>query len=166
MQRIEELFKQKHHFIAKEFMGKINKKGTYTSVLDRFQNNEGFRAMLLRNNWNDTPRCIVFGKWIVVQTITTLREPFFAWARSRSKSTDYTKTKQLSRLILEKLEWQIFILHNWRGSTQRHHQTSAEKHASGNREPSLMMIHRKPTGGTSISGNDQDGHGMMKSDTF
>ena len=28
------------------------------------------------------------------------------------------------------------------------------------------MIQRKPTGGTSISGNDQDGHGMMKSDTF
>ena len=39
MQRIEELFQQKHESIAKEFMSKINKKEIYTSTLDRFENN-------------------------------------------------------------------------------------------------------------------------------
>ena len=48
MQRIKEFkydaqLEQKHHFIAKEFMRKINKK-------DRFQSNQVFRAMPLRNN--------------------------------------------------------------------------------------------------------------------
>ena len=33
---------QKHHFLAKEFMRKIGKKGIYSSILDRFQNDEVF----------------------------------------------------------------------------------------------------------------------------
>ena len=37
-------------------------------------------------------------------------------------------------MILEKLEWLILILHNWKGSTQSRHRNSEEKHASGNRE--------------------------------
>ena len=44
MQRIEEFkydaqLEQKHHFIAKEFLSKINEKEIFTSILDRFQNN-------------------------------------------------------------------------------------------------------------------------------
>ena len=62
MQRIEELFQQKHHFSAKEFMRKINKE-MHTSILDRFQNNQVLRAMPLRNNLKDTLRCIIFGIW-------------------------------------------------------------------------------------------------------
>ena len=42
---------QKHHFLAKEFMRKINKKGTYSSILDRFQNDEVFHASQLQHNW-------------------------------------------------------------------------------------------------------------------
>ena len=42
---------QKHHFLAKEFMRKINKKWTYSSILDRFQNDEVFHASQLQHNW-------------------------------------------------------------------------------------------------------------------
>ena len=42
---------RKHHFLAKEFMRKINKKGIYTSILDRFQNDEVFHASQLQDNW-------------------------------------------------------------------------------------------------------------------
>ena len=78
---------QKHHFFAKKFMRKIHKKGIYTSILDRFQNDEVlhasqlqhnwskewceniwmtseqsiFRTKPLQNKWNDTQRCIIFG---------------------------------------------------------------------------------------------------------
>ena len=41
----------KHHYIAKEIMRKIHKKGIYTSVLDRFQNDEVFHASQLQHNW-------------------------------------------------------------------------------------------------------------------
>ena len=51
---------QNHHFLAKEFMIKINKKGIYTSILDRFQNNEIFHASQLQNSW--TKRMVrIFG---------------------------------------------------------------------------------------------------------
>ena len=42
---------QKHHFFAKEFMRKIHKRGLYTSILDRFQNDEVFHASQLPHNW-------------------------------------------------------------------------------------------------------------------
>ena len=42
---------QKHHFLAKEFMRKINRKGIYTSIPDRFQNDEVFHASQLQHNW-------------------------------------------------------------------------------------------------------------------
>ena len=42
---------QKHHYVAKEFMKKIHKKGMYTSILDRFQNDEVFHAIQLQHNW-------------------------------------------------------------------------------------------------------------------
>ena len=42
---------QKHHFLAKEFMRKIGKKGIYSSILDRFQNDEVFHACQLQHNW-------------------------------------------------------------------------------------------------------------------
>ena len=41
---------QKHHFLAKAFMRKINKKEMYTSILDRFQNDEVFHASQLQHN--------------------------------------------------------------------------------------------------------------------
>ena len=73
-------------------MRKIGNKGIYSSILDRFQNDEVFhashlqhnwtknganiwitseqsifRTKHLQNNWNDTLRCIIFGtirnKW-------------------------------------------------------------------------------------------------------
>ena len=99
---------QKHHFLAKEFMRKIHKKGMKTLFLDRFQNDEVFdassynitgqrndaniwitseqsifRTMPLQNNCNDTLRCIIFGiirnKWRkVVQIIIKLRGPLSA----------------------------------------------------------------------------------------
>ena len=37
---------QKHHNIAKEFMRKIHKNGIYTSILDRFQNDEVFQNFM------------------------------------------------------------------------------------------------------------------------
>ena len=43
--------RQKHHFLAKELMRKIGKKGIYSSILDRFQNDEVFRASQLQHNW-------------------------------------------------------------------------------------------------------------------
>ena len=61
---------QKHHYISKGFMRKIHKKGIYTSILDRFQNDEVFhasqqqsilRTMPLHSYWNDTQRRIIFG---------------------------------------------------------------------------------------------------------
>ena len=42
---------QKHHFLAKEFMRKIHNKGIYTSILDRFQNDEVLHASQLQHNW-------------------------------------------------------------------------------------------------------------------
>ena len=42
---------QKHHFLAEEFMRKIDKKGTYSSVLDRFQNDEVLNASQLEHKW-------------------------------------------------------------------------------------------------------------------
>ena len=42
---------QKHHFLAKEFLKKIHKKGIYTSILDRFQNDEVFHESQLQHNW-------------------------------------------------------------------------------------------------------------------
>ena len=51
MRRIKESkydapLEQKHHFIAKEFIRKINKKiYVCVSILDRFQNNQIFRTM-------------------------------------------------------------------------------------------------------------------------
>ena len=41
---------QKHHFIAKEFMRKMHKKGIYTSIFDRFQNDGVFHASQLQHN--------------------------------------------------------------------------------------------------------------------
>ena len=34
-------------------MTKINKKGTYSSILDRFQNGEVFHASQLQHNWTE-----------------------------------------------------------------------------------------------------------------
>ena len=42
---------QKHHFLAKEFMRKIRRKGNYLSILDRFQNDEVFHASQLQHKW-------------------------------------------------------------------------------------------------------------------
>ena len=42
---------QKHQFLAKEFMRKISKNGTYSSFLDRFQKVEVFHASQLLYNW-------------------------------------------------------------------------------------------------------------------
>ena len=42
---------QKHPYIATEFLRKIQKKGIYSSILDRFQNDEVFHARQLHNNW-------------------------------------------------------------------------------------------------------------------
>ena len=42
---------QKHHYIAKELVRKIHKKGIYTSILDRFQNDEVLHASQLQQNW-------------------------------------------------------------------------------------------------------------------
>ena len=45
---------QKHHYIAKEFMRKIHKKGIYTSILDRFKNDEVFHASQLQHSWTNS----------------------------------------------------------------------------------------------------------------
>ena len=37
--------------LAKEFMRKIHRKGIFTSILDRFQNDEVFHASQLQHNW-------------------------------------------------------------------------------------------------------------------
>ena len=42
---------EKHHYIAKESMRKIHKKGIFSSVLDHFQNDEVFLASQLQHNW-------------------------------------------------------------------------------------------------------------------
>ena len=42
---------QKHHYIAKEFMRKNDKKGIETSILDRLQKDEVFDASQLQHNW-------------------------------------------------------------------------------------------------------------------
>ena len=42
---------QKHHVLAKEFMRKINKNRIFTSILDRFQNDEVFHESQLQHNW-------------------------------------------------------------------------------------------------------------------
>ena len=42
---------QKHHFLAKELMRKIGKRGIYSSIHDRFQNDEVFHASQLQHNW-------------------------------------------------------------------------------------------------------------------
>ena len=44
---------QKHHFEAKESMRKITQKGKYTSILDRFQNEEVFHASQRQHNWTE-----------------------------------------------------------------------------------------------------------------
>ena len=41
---------QKHHFVANEFMRKTNKKGIYSSIHDRFQNDKVFHASQLQHN--------------------------------------------------------------------------------------------------------------------
>ena len=41
---------QKLHFEAKEFMRKITEKAKYTSILDRLQNDDVFRASQRQNN--------------------------------------------------------------------------------------------------------------------
>ena len=38
-------------FLVKELMRKINKNGIYTSILDRFQNDDVFHASQLQHNW-------------------------------------------------------------------------------------------------------------------
>ena len=42
---------QKHHYIAKESMRTIHRKGIFSSILDRFQNDEVFHASRLQHNW-------------------------------------------------------------------------------------------------------------------
>ena len=44
---------QKHHFEAKEFMRKITQKGKYTSILDRFRNDDVFHANQRQHNWTE-----------------------------------------------------------------------------------------------------------------
>ena len=42
---------QKHHFLARELMRKIGKRGIYSSIHDRFPNDEVFHASQLQHNW-------------------------------------------------------------------------------------------------------------------
>ena len=79
----------------------------------------------------------------------------------------------------EKLEWLIWLSHNWKRyfavnrrsdlhSTQRHHREPEEEHASGNREDWLshLIIGGMHTGATSLGGRNQDGHRVMKSEGY
>ena len=76
--------------------------------------------------------------------------------------------------IVKKLKWPILILHNWKGSIQKHHRKSRDLEGRsltdaclGKPEiPPLTMIDEMPTDGTSTSKKDQDGHGLMKSENF
>ena len=77
-------------------------------------------------------------------------------------------------MIFEKLKWLILIWHNWIESIQRHHRkikrlwrpVSPRRMPRETEKPPRTMIDEKPTNGTSTSKNDQDGHGMMKSDNL
>ena len=71
MQRVEELFKQKHHFIATEFIKKINRKIYRCVDSYRFQNNSIIHAMHFGNNQNDTLRCIIFGIYARDEVVLT-----------------------------------------------------------------------------------------------
>ena len=44
---------KKHYFIAEHFVRNINKKEIFTSILDRFQNDEVFHARQLQHNWTE-----------------------------------------------------------------------------------------------------------------
>ena len=44
---------QKHHLDAKGFMRKITQKGKYTSILDRFQNDDVFHSSQRQHNWTE-----------------------------------------------------------------------------------------------------------------
>ena len=172
---------QKHHFLAKEFMRKSTKNEyirrflTASRIMKHFMqasyNISGrersaniwitfeqsfLRTMPLRNNWNDTFRCILFGTiqniwtkapWKVVQTITKLRGPLSAWTKKQVRIHRFFQEETYVAMI-----WTLRISNGQYGShtvgngtsrrtdtqTQiphkRHHQESEKEQASGNQE--------------------------------
>ena len=167
-------------YIAKAFVRKIHKKGNYTSILDRFQNDEVFHASQLQHNW--TKEWCDFLDYVRTIDITHSASPenferYAALNRFRcdpkqmekdpikrrpdchrttcavvsmnkeAGQTQESKGRHNYRKDLdpEKLDWLVWLLDNWKlyfavnqisavDSTQWHHHTSKEEHASGNRE--------------------------------
>ena len=115
-----------------------------------------FRTKLLQNNWNDTPRCIIFGtihnKWrkASMRSHPDYHETTRAMLSMNREACQNTKSMRRNNYREdpdpEKLHWLFFWLsHNWKwhfavnrnsnsNSTQRHHQEWEEEHASGNRD--------------------------------
>ena len=145
-------------------MTKINKKRIKTSILDRFQNDEVFHASQLQHNW--TEEWCEYLDYVRTIDITHNHQKFLEKGPMRSRP-DYHETTRaivsmskeasqnpqiISRrnkccddLDSEKLEWLIWLSHNWKwyfavnrhsdlNSTQRHYRESEEEQASGNRE--------------------------------
>ena len=130
--------------------------------------------MPLQNNLKGTLSCIIFGiwrkaLWKVVQTITTLRGPLFAWIEEADQNPqiicrDDLQEAQMAYTYLTQLERvhtkaSSKIKRSGRSVSQRRMPRETEK-------PPPTMIDEKPTDGTSTSKKDQDRHGKMKSENF
>ena len=109
----------------------------------------------LHHNWNDTLRCIIFRYDLKQMTRgpTKSRPDYHQTTRAivnmNKEASQIQESKRRHKyredLDPDKLDWLVWLSHNWKWhfavnwisgliSTQRHHQKSAEAHASGNRE--------------------------------
>ena len=140
---------QKHHYIAKEFMRKIHKKGIFSLILDRFQNDDVFHASQLQHKWTtewceylDYVKTIDSTHKTSPEQIGTIRSVVSFSVRSETNGERPNRkaprgpSNNTEDLDSEKLDWLLWLSHNWKWyfavnqiselkSTQWHHLTSA-----------------------------------------
>ena len=165
------------HSITKEVIKKINKKMYIYSILDHFQIIQFFMQCISKTTQIDTLRCVIFNMYAWADVVLTQqpkavvlqRWPLFAWIEEADQNPqivyrDDPQEAQMPYFDLTQLERvhtkaSSKIKRKGRSVAQRRMPRETEKHP-------VTMIGEKPTGGTSTSKKDQDGHGMVKSENF
>ena len=186
MQRIEE-FKydaqpsQKLHFIAKEFIKKINKK-----IYHNAKHVTRFFLHVVFNNVTSLPLYLwpkltkghylglSLASWedkgyVDLPSQSTASRPLQCGFSERHYLHELRKQIKIHKLnvvmILKKLKWLILILHNGKGSIHRPsskikrlgRSVSQRRMPRETEKPPLTMIDEKPTDGTNTSKKDHDG---------
>ena len=175
-------------------MRKIHKKGIYTSILDRFQNEEVFHASQLQQNW--TKRMVrMFGirqnnrcyAQCFSRTIGTIRSvvsfsarsetngerPYKKSSRLSSDNTGYCQHEQRSRSDSRikkttqlSLNWLVWRSHNWKWYFAVNQISELDSTQWHHQKSTEEHASGNRVGGPRLGGRNQDGHGMTKSEDF